>query len=142
MEVQRHPDNEPVLAAIVEVHRQLGPGLLESSYCACLARELQMRQVAFQAEVPLPLVYKDLQLDCGYRLDFLVNGELIIEVKSVSHIEPIHVAQVLTYLRLTRGRQAFLVNFNVASMKNGLRSYLGAGTEFPSSRQSGTTDPY
>ncbi len=82
-----------------------------------------------------------MQLDCGYRLDFFINRDLILEVKSVSHVEPIHVAQVLTYLRLTRARQAFLVNFNVLALKNGLRSYLGAGANFPRDAQPGTRYP-
>lgn len=105
-----HPDNRPVLDAAIEVHRRLGPGLLESSYKACLAYELQRAGIRFKTEVPVPVRYREIHLDCGYRLDFLVNDDLILEVKSVAHIEPVHSAQVMTYLRLSGARQAFLMN--------------------------------
>jgi GxxExxY protein len=117
--------NDAVIAAAIEVHRNLGPGLLESSYQACLEYELLQRSIPYRREVPIPLAYKEVHLDCGYRLDFIVYENLIVEVKSIAAIEPIHVAQTLTYLRLTGFRQAFLMNFNVTLMKNGIRSYLG-----------------
>jgi len=125
------PTAEGVIGAAIEVHRALGPGLLESAYSACLCHELTVRGFAFRAEVPLPLIYKGVTVDCGYRLDFVVENGLILEIKSVERVEPIHVAQVLTYLRLTRSRQALLLNFNVTSLRAGVRSYLGQGTRFP-----------
>lgn len=131
MSVVLHPDNGPVLSAATEVHRRLGPGLLESSYKICLAYELQRSEIPFAIEVPVPLIYREIRLDCGYRLDFLVNGDLILEVKSVAHIEPVHVAQVMTYLRLSGARQAFLINFNALSFTAGLRSFLGKGKQVP-----------
>ncbi len=132
-----HPDNGPVLNAAVEVHRRLGPGLLESSYKACLAYELQRSRIPFQIEVAVPLTYREIRLDCGYRLDFLVNDDLILEVKSVAHIEPVHVAQVMTYLRLSGARQAFLMNFNAISLTAGLRSFVGKGNGVPSEQPLG-----
>ena len=128
MQPTLHPDNDAVLAAAIEVHRHLGPGLLESTYKACLAYEFGIRGIRFRTEVPVPLLYKDTELDCGFRLDFLVNEDLVLEIKSVSAIEPIHAAQVMTYLRLTHARQAFLINFNSLTLKAGLRSYLRKGT--------------
>lgn len=92
---------ESIIGAAIEVHRHLGPGLLESSYQACLAREMSLRNLAFEQEKPLPLEYKGLQLDCGYRLDFIVEKSVVIELKSVDALQPIHEAQLLTYLRLT-----------------------------------------
>ena len=137
MAVALHPDNGPVLNAAIEVHRRLGPGLLESSYKACLAYELQRSDIPFLTEVPVPLLYREIRLNCGYRLDFLVNGDLILEVKSVAHIEPVHVAQVMTYLRLSGARQAFLMNFNAVSFTAGLRSFLGKGNSVPRDRADG-----
>lgn len=131
MPIHLHPDNRPVLDAAIEVHRRLGPGLLESAYKACLAYELQHSRIRFRTEVPLPLRYRDVQLDCGYRMDFIVNDDLILEVKSVAHLEPVHSAQVMTYLRLSGARQAFLMNFNALTLMAGLRSFLGKGTQFP-----------
>ena len=132
-----HPDNGPVLSAAIEVHRRLGPGLLESSYKACLAYELQRSGISFRLEVPVPLIYREIRLDCGYRLDFLVNGDLILEVKSVAHVEPVHIAQVMTYLRLSGARQAFLMNFNALSLRAGLRSFLGNGNSVPGQASGG-----
>jgi GxxExxY protein len=116
--------NRPVLGAAIEVHRILGPGLLESTYKGCLAHELAERGIPFRTEVPCSVVYKGLRLEVGYRLDFVIEERLIVELKSVATIDPIHVAQVMTYLRLTEYRQAFLLNFNVVAMRQGIRSYL------------------
>jgi GxxExxY protein len=105
---------EPILGAVLEVHQTLGPGLLESSYQACLGRELTLRGILFAREVVVPLAYKGIQLDCGYRLDFVAQERVIIEVKAVKRIEPIHEAQLLTYLRLSGLRIGLLINFNVS----------------------------
>lgn len=105
----------------MEVHRALGPGLLESAYETCLARELAIQGIAFEQQVELPVVYRGVPLSCGYRLDFLVEGELILELKAVEELLPIHEAQFLTYLKLSDKRIGLLINFNVALLKQGLR---------------------
>jgi GxxExxY protein len=115
-----------VIGAALEVHRMLGPGLLESSYRKCLCRELAVRQVPYQKEWPLPLNYKGLRLDCGYRMDIVVARQIVIEVKSVEALAPIHDAQLLTYLRIGGYRLGLLINFNVVVLKNGIhRKILG-----------------
>jgi GxxExxY protein len=120
-----HPASESVIAAAIEVHRTLGPGLLESVYQGCLAYELLQRGVRFRREVAIPVQYKGALLECGYRADLLVEEELIVEVKSVEALQPIHTAQVLTHLRLSGARQALLLNFGQLTLKDGLRSFLG-----------------
>jgi len=110
-----------IIGAAIEVHRELGPGLLESSYEICLARELELRGISFDFELPLPLEYKGVRLDCGYRLDLLVAGAVIVEVKSVEKLAPIHDAQLLTYLKLTGVKVGLLINFNVVVLKAGLK---------------------
>jgi len=102
-----------IIGASIEVHRQLGPGLLESSYEVCLCRELELRGLPYQFQKPLPLEYKGIRLDCGYRLDLLVSNAVIVEVKSVEALAPIHEAQLLTYLKLTGVKVGLLINFNV-----------------------------
>ena len=109
-----------VIGAAIEVHRAIGPGLLESVYEECLARELALKGLPFEQQVPLPVEYKGVKLDCGYRLDLVVDGLLIVEIKSVIEIEPIHTAQLLTYLRLMGRRLGLLLNFNVPVMKDGI----------------------
>lgn len=110
-----------ILDAAFEVHTQLGPGLLESSYQKCLAFELIEKGLAVELEQPLPLVYKGHYLDCGYRLDIWVNRKVIVEIKSVAELNDIHMAQILTYLKLTNTHLGLLLNFNVRSLKNGIR---------------------
>lgn len=110
-----------IIGAAIEVHRELGPGLLESSYEVCLSRELELRGISFEFEKPLPLEYKGVRLDCGYRLDLLVADVVIVEVKSVEALAPIHEAQLLTYLKLTGVKVGLLINFNVVVLKAGLR---------------------
>ena len=109
-----------IIGAAIEVHRALGPGLLESAYQACLAREFSLRRVAFEREKPLPVEYKGVQLDCSYRLDFLVNDKVVVELKAVENVHPIHEAQLLTYLRLSGCRVGLLINFNVPVLKDGI----------------------
>jgi len=109
-----------VIAAAIAVHRALGPGLLESAYQACLAYEFDKRRLAFEREKALPLEYGDVKLDCGYRLDFLVAGGLIVEVKAVDEILPIHRAQLLSYLRMSGCKLGLLINFNVQRLLDGV----------------------
>ncbi len=109
-----------VIGAAIEVHQILGPGLLESAYEECLCHELTLRQVPFERQRQLPVTYKGLQLDCGYRLDLLVAQRVVIEVKAVEHLLPIHEAQLLTYLRLGRWQVGLLMNFNVPVLKQGI----------------------
>jgi len=110
-----------ILGAAIEVHKQLGPGLLESNYQACLCHELELKGIAFECQKPLPLEYKGIKLECGYRIDLLVAGLVIVEIKSVEALAPIHEAQLLTYLKLTGIKVGFLINFNVVVLKQGIR---------------------
>lgn len=110
-----------IIGAAIDVHRALGPGLLESAYEACLAYELAERGLKVEQPKPLPLVYKAVRLDCGYRLDLLVDDCVIVEVKSVDALEPVHTAQVLSYLKLSGCRVGLLINFNVQVLKRGIR---------------------
>ena len=109
-----------IIGAAIEVHRTLGPGLLESSYHECLCRELLVRDIPFEREKPLPLEYKGIRLECGYRIDILVAGLVVVEVKSVEALAPIHDAQLLTYLRLGGWKIGLLINFNEVLLKNGI----------------------
>jgi GxxExxY protein len=109
-----------IVGAAIEVHRQLGPGLLESAYETCLSRELLLRGIPLQRQVPLPVVYRGVRLNCGYRLDIVVNRSIIVEVKALKKVLPIHRAQVLTYLRLTGYRLGLLINFNVELLRSGI----------------------
>ena len=113
-----------VIGCAIEVHRNLGPGLLESTYCQCLAYELSHAHLPFQMEVALPVRYKDVLLDCGYRIDLLVSADLIVEVKSVETILPIHQAQLLTYMRLAKIPIGLLINFNVTKLQNGIKRFV------------------
>ncbi len=110
-----------IIAAAIEVHRALGPGLLESVYEECLCRELSLRKIAFERQRPLQVRFKDLRLDCGYRLDLLVEGQVVVEIKAVDSLLPIHSAQLLTYLKLGGWKVGLLINFNVSVLKQGIR---------------------
>ena len=109
-----------VIGAAIEVHKHLGPGLLESAYEECLCHELSSRQIAYERQKPLPIHYKGIRLDSGYRLDVVVKGMIILELKSCEKIEDIHKAQLLTYLRLSGLRLGLIFNFNVPIMKEGI----------------------
>jgi GxxExxY protein len=111
---------EQIIGAAIEVHRALGPGLLESAYQHCLCHELTLRGCAVAVEVPLPVFYKGTHVDCGYRLDIVVNDAVILEIKSVDKVIPIHEAQLLTYLRLSGKRVGLIINFNTELLKNGI----------------------
>jgi GxxExxY protein len=110
-----------IIAAAIEVHKHLGPGLLESAYQQCLAREMAIRTIPYRCELPLPLEYKGLRMKCGYRIDFLVADAVVVEIKSVEVIAPVHYAQLLTYLRIGGWKVGLLINFNVLVLKNGIR---------------------
>jgi GxxExxY protein len=111
---------EAIIGAAIEVHRELGPGLLESAYEECFRHELHLRGLTFQLQVELPVTYKGLKLDGGYRLDVVVENAVIVELESIEQISPIHQAQLLTYLRLSGKKVGLLTNFNVAVLKNGI----------------------
>jgi GxxExxY protein len=115
---------EKIIGASIEVHKVLGPGLLESAYEECLAHELSSANVLFQRQVPLPVTYKSLQLDCGYRLDFLVENTVVLELKTVEGFQPIHEAQLLTYLKLGGWPIGLLINFNVPVLKNDIKQMV------------------
>ena len=110
-----------VIGAAIEVHKTLGPGLLESTYEECLCRELELRKISYERQKGLPIEYKGLRLDCGYRLDILVADKLIIELKACERLQPIHEAQLLTYLKLTGMKIGLLINFNVPMLKQGIK---------------------
>jgi GxxExxY protein len=112
-----------VLGCAIEVHRTLGPGLLESAYRTCLVHELCSAGIAVRHEVPIPILYKERTLDCGFRADLIVDDALLLELKSVERLLPIHEAQILTYLKLTDIRVGFLINFNVTPLKAGIRRF-------------------
>jgi GxxExxY protein len=110
-----------IIGATIEVHRGLGPGLLESAYEECLCYEFDAREIRYERQKPLPVAYKGKKLDCGYRLDMVVNDLVILELKAVDQILPIHNAQVLTYLKLSGLKLGMLINFNVTVLKNGIK---------------------
>lgn len=110
-----------IIGAAIEVHRHLGPGLLESAYRQCLARELTLREIPYSREWPLPLDYKGIRMKCGYRIDFLVSDSVVVEIKSIDAIAPVHQAQLLTYMRIGGWKVGLLINFNVLVFKTGIR---------------------
>ncbi len=113
-----------IIGAAIDVHRALGPGLLESAYEACLAYELAERGLRVEQQKPLPLVYKEVTLDCGYRLDLLVESAVIVEIKAVDRVQPIHQAQLLSYLKVSGCEVGLLINFNVTILKEGVRRLI------------------
>jgi len=113
-----------VIKLAIDVHRQLGPGLLESAYEECLCFELKQNDIEHARQVPLPVTYKSVRLDCGYRMDIVVERKLILEIKSAEQILPIHEAQMLTYLRMSKLKVGLLMNFNSVTLKDGLRRFV------------------
>ena len=111
---------QKIIGAGIEVHRALGPGLLESIYQTCLAHEFALRGLGFEQEKPLPVEYKGIRLACGYRLDFIVEGRVVVELKAVDSIHDVHKAQLLTYLKITGCKVGLLMNFNSAVLKDGI----------------------
>ena len=113
-----------IIGSAIEVHKALGPGLLESAYEECLCRELDLRHIDYNRQKPIPVGYKGVKLDCGYRIDLLVGGLVILELKSVDRLEAVHEAQILTYLKLTGLRVGLLINFNVPVLKDGIKRLI------------------
>ncbi len=121
MEKRENQITEQIIGAAIEVHRALGPGLLEAAYEECLAYELAQRGIVFERQKPIPLVYKEVVLDCGFRLDLVVDDRVIVELEAVSQIEPIHEAQLLTYLKLSGLKLGLLLNFNEIQLRKGIK---------------------
>jgi GxxExxY protein len=113
-----------IIGAAIEVHRQLGPGLLESAYEECLAREFALRGINYERQKPIPVIYKGIKLECGYRIDLLVERRIVVELKSIEEIAPIHESVVLTYLKLSGNTVGLLINFHVTVLKDGIRRYI------------------
>jgi len=121
--MEKDPFTGKVIACAIEVHRVLGPGLLEGTYQQCLAYELHLNAIPFKLEHPMPVEYKGIHLDCGYRIDLLVEGRLILELKSVEEISGIHKAQLLTYMKLSGITTGLLINFNVRRLVDGIKRF-------------------
>jgi GxxExxY protein len=122
--IKNNPLVSEVISCAIEVHKALGPGLLESAYEACLCREFEIRKIPFQRQAPLTFEYKGMQMDCAYRMDIVVAESLLLELKSVDQVQPIHEAQIISYLKLSRFKQGLLINFNTRLLKDGLKSFL------------------
>lgn len=116
-----NPLSKRIIGAAIEVHRHLGPGLLESVYENCLAYEFGLQGIPFERQLPLPVIYKDVHMEGNFRVDFLVGNSVVVELKTVEALAPIHTAQVLTYLKLTSCKLGLLLNFNVPLMRNGIQ---------------------
>ena len=114
---------QKIIGSAITIHKELGPGLLESSYEACLAYELAQLNLKFERQKGLPISYRGVKLDCGYRIDFIVEDRVIIELKAVEKLEPIHEAQILSYLKLSHCEIGLLINFNVKLIKHGIRRF-------------------
>ena len=122
-----------IIGAAIEVHRHLGPGLLESAYETCLAYELRQIGLRVEQQKPLPITYKEVKLDCGYRMDLIVEDSIVVEIKAIERLAPIHDAQLLSYLRVADKRVGLIINFHVRVLKNGLKRIVN---EFPDSANS------
>ncbi len=133
MEEKLNQVTQSIIGAAIKVHRALGPGLMESAYETCLAFELLQVGLHVEQQKPLPLVYRDVRLDCGYRLDLLVEEQVIVEVKAVDCLLPIHEAQLLSYLRLSSCKVGLLINFNVMILKDGIKRMVN---QFPDASRS------
>ncbi len=121
--MEQDPLTRKVIGCAIEVHRVLGPGLLESTYQQCLARELVLQDIQFKLEYPLPVEYKRIHLDCGYRIDILVEDKFILELKSVNEIHTLHQAQLLAYMKLSNIVTGLLINFNTQLLKDGIKRF-------------------
>ncbi len=113
-----------IIGSAIEVHKQLGPGLLESAYEECLVYELQQKGYKIERQKPIPIIYKEIKLDYGYRIDILVENKVLLELKSIEAIAPVHEAQILTYMKFSDTKIGLLINFNVTVLKNGLKRYV------------------
>jgi len=125
--------SQAIIGAAIEVHRTLGPGLLESAYEQCLSHEFSLRNIPFERQKPLPVDYKGILLDCGYRLDFLVAGLVVVEVKAMECLLPIHQAQLLSYLKLGGWKLGLLINFHTALLRDGIKRVVLGLEESPTS---------
>jgi GxxExxY protein len=130
-EAQLNRITETVISAAIEVHRFLGPGLLESAYERCLQFELAGSGLEVESQKPIPVIYKNVHLDCGYRLDLLVEDKVIVEIKAVDELAPIHQAQLLSYLKLSGCKVGLLINFNVPLLKDGIRRVVNGFPQTP-----------
>ena len=115
---------ETIIGCAIEVHKNLGPGLLESTYEECLAYELSKTGILFERQKPLPVIYKETRLECGYRMDLIVDQNVIVEIKAIDMLLPIHEAQLITYLKLSGCKIGLLINFNVKLLKQGLKRFV------------------
>jgi GxxExxY protein len=122
--MDNHQLTHEIIGAAIEVHRLLGPGLLESAYEECLCHELKLHSLGVQRQVAVPVVYKEVKLECGYRLDLVVENKVVLELKSIEAFSPVHEAVMLTYLRLSGFRIGLLINFNVPILKDGIRRFV------------------
>ncbi len=123
-EKQDDPLTGRIIGAAIEVHRRLGPGLLESTYETCLSYELNLSGLMIKRQIPIPIFYRDAKLDSGYRIDMIVEDEVIVEIKSVANLLPVHEAQLLSYLKHNGGGRGLLINFNVKLLKNGVKRLI------------------
>ena len=119
----KDPLTERIIGCAIEVHRCLGPGLVESAYERCLAHELALQRIDHQTQLPIPIEYKGIRLDCGYRIDLLIDGKVLVELKSVEKMTGIHEAQILTYMRLAKVEIGLLINFNARRLVDGITRY-------------------
>jgi len=131
---------EGVIGACIEIHKSLGPGLLESAYEECLCHELHLAGLQFERQKSLPVAYKGVQLDCGYRLDLVVEGKLVVELKCVDSLAPIHEAQLLTYLKISGLTVGLLINFNVPVLRRGIKRIVNHYDEGGEQTALGATD--
>lgn len=128
---------EQIIGAAIEVHQTLGPGLLESAYESCLCHELSLRGMPFRRQVELPVRYKNVRLECGYKIDVLVQGLVVVELKAVESLQPVHDAQILTYLKLAQLSVGLLLNFHAPTLKQGLRRIVNNFQDSSASRRLG-----
>lgn len=122
--MQTNKITEIIIGCAIEVHRQLGPGLLESAYEECLCFELTKAGLRFERQKAVPILYKEIKLDCGYRMDILVENRVVVELKTVEALNPVHEAQILTYMKFANKNTGLLINFYVTVLKNGLKRYV------------------
>jgi GxxExxY protein len=133
MHININEVSQAIIGAAIEVHRTLGPGLLESAYEQCLSHEFSLRQIPFERQKPLHVDYKGVELDCGYRLDFLVSGMIVVEVKAIEVLLPIHQAQLLSYLKLGGWKLGLLINFHAPLLREGIKRVVLGLEETPKS---------
>ncbi|MCU0472084.1 MAG: GxxExxY protein [Bacteroidales bacterium] len=122
--MERNEITRKIIGCAIEVHKILGPGLLESAYEECLSFELKKVGLSIKRQVPTPVVYKDVKLECGYRIDILIEDTVVLELKVVDEFNPVHEAQILTYMKFSRKQIGLMINFNVTILKNGIRRFI------------------